>query len=149
MSWGSDDLTRITYSAVDFWFAPTQLVYRGVPDAIANQLVQKAESGIVLFQQLSDTDEVFFEFSVKGMQELDWTSAVGTTIRGFAVFQTLIKDSLNFRQNSCTLKPAGGSSTFTVQYWDGSFVGFPWVSQNGVKRFGDGSQVIRFRQVIT
>ena len=148
MAWTTQDLTTITYSAVSYHFAPTELVYTGVIDEIPRQRVQTSDSGIIKIQQISDDEDKLFVFGIREMSNSGYTNG-STTILGYSALQTLLKDTLNYAENTCTLSPAGDNTGYTVRFIDGSFTGGRWIRKGSTDYYGDGSQIITFRQEIT
>jgi len=106
MAWGTTDYVILTFSAVDYIFAPTELVYAGNPKYERNQVVQEAESGERKILELDDVLRQTFEFSINKMPSADRTIG-GATIRGFSTLSSLILVSCEMRTNAITVKPPG------------------------------------------
>ena len=151
-AWGSTDYTLINYSAVNYYFAPTELVYIGNPTTQKNQVVQESESGEQKIQQLDSNDRLIYQFSVQKMPAADRTVGSFGTVRGFDTLKTLIETTLNCRENILALNPATETapSVFFARYNASEFPAIPLVRKTnaGAEYYGSGSQILTFRKEI-
>lgn len=153
MAWDTIDVHQFTINTVDYYFAPTELIYVGVYNKQANQVVQEAESGQVKVLSLDGNTRLLHEFRLNKMPGADRTIG-GVSIRGISSLLSMIETAANFQANTIEFWPAtiskAISAPYEVRFWSSSFK-FEAVRKlsSGSLLYGNGSQSLTFREDIT
>jgi len=149
--WAAADFNYIGYGGTTYVFAPHELVYVGQPNLKTNQIVQESSSGVAKVQQLDPNIRSFYEFAIVKMPA-DNRTVGAFTVYGYDALRTLITTTINYRQQTVTLKPSGISigGIFNAQFWGSEWptVTLARIDRGGLEYYGDGSARLLFRKTI-
>ena len=156
MAWTIREMTKMRVNSVDYYLPPNTFVFLGEERTEVNQVRQESESGEIKVLELDSNKRRIAEFSINRMKY--GTISVGsTTLIGWATLRSLIESTaMNYMEGTCELwfpnTVKSGSADGTFRFMGTSLavpvVRKPDLTDKNTWLYGDGSQVLRFREDI-